>query len=89
MDAIVAIARATLKLCPTGHPDHVLSLTTLAAFLRRRYQQQGAVADVNEAVILYQETLEVCPSGSVASAPSFARPCTVSIGEVHQASHAD
>jgi len=68
VDAIAAIARAALKLCPTGHPHHVMSLTTLAAFLLHRFQQQGAIADVDEAVILYQEVLEVCPSGSLASA---------------------
>jgi len=46
-----------------------MSLTTLAAFLRRRFQKQGAVADLDEGIMLYQEVLEVCPSGSVASAP--------------------
>ena len=69
VDVIVAIARATLKLCPAGHPHHVMSLTTLAAFLLRRFQQQGTVPDVDEAVIRYREALEVCPSGSPASAP--------------------
>ncbi|KIM70580.1 hypothetical protein SCLCIDRAFT_1206709 [Scleroderma citrinum Foug A] len=68
VDGIVAIARAILKLYPTGHPDHVMSLTALAAFLLRRFQQRGAVADLDEAVILYQEVLEVCPSGNLASA---------------------
>ena len=66
VDGTVAIARAALKLCPIGHPDHVMSLTTLAAFLRRRFQQQGTVADLDEAIVLCQEA---CPSGSVASAP--------------------
>ena len=69
VDGIMAIARAALKLCPTGHPDHVRSLTTLASFLWRRFQQQGAVADLDEAIILCQEVLVVCPSGSVATAP--------------------
>ena len=69
VDRVVAIVRVALKLCPTGHPNHVMSLTTLAAFLRCRFQQQGAVADLDEAILLYQEVLEVCPSGSVASAP--------------------
>ncbi|KIM53321.1 hypothetical protein SCLCIDRAFT_65445, partial [Scleroderma citrinum Foug A] len=63
------ISRAALKLCPTGHPAHVMSLTTLAAFLRRRFQQQGVVADLDEAITLCQEALEVCPSGGVASVP--------------------
>ena len=66
VDGIVAIARAALKLCPTGRPDHVMSLTTLAAFLRHRFQQQGVVADLDEALVLCQEAVEVCPSGSVA-----------------------
>ena len=69
VDGIVAIARAALKLCPTGHPDHVMSLTTLAAFLLRRFQQQGAVVDLDEAVVQYKEVLELCPSGNLASAP--------------------
>ena len=65
VDAIVAIARAALKLYPTGHPDHVIPL---AALLLRRFRQQSALADLDEAIILYQEVLEVCPSGSPASA---------------------
>jgi len=68
VDAIVAIARAALKLCPTGHPDHIMSLATLAALLLRRFQQRGAVADLDEVVVLYQEVLELCPSGSLADA---------------------
>ena len=46
-----------------------MSLTTLTASLRRRFQQQDAAADLDEAVTLCQEALEKCPSGSVASAP--------------------
>ena len=69
MDGIMAIARAALKLCPTGHPDHVMSLSALAALFWRRFQQQGVVADLDETIVLCQEALEVCPSGSVASAP--------------------
>ena len=68
VDRIVAIARAALKLCPTGHPDHAMSLTTLAAFLLCRFQQQGAVVDLDEAVVRYREVLELCPSGKLASA---------------------
>ena len=69
VDRIVAIARAALKLLPTGHPDHVMSLTAFVAFFLRRFQQQGAVVDLDEAVTLCQEVLEVCPSGNLASAP--------------------
>ncbi|KIM56891.1 hypothetical protein SCLCIDRAFT_197886 [Scleroderma citrinum Foug A] len=69
VDGIVAIARVALKLCPTGRPDHVMSLTTLAAFLLRRFQQQGAIVDSDEAITLYQAVLEVCQSGNLASAP--------------------
>jgi len=65
----VAISRTALKLCPAGHPEHVISLTTLAAFLLCRFQHQGAVADVDEAIIRYLEALEVCLPGSPASAP--------------------
>jgi len=68
VDAIVAIARAALKLCSTGHPDHVMSLAAFASLLLRRFRQRGAVADLDEVVILYQEVLEVCPSGNLASA---------------------
>ena len=39
VDGIMAIAQAALKLCPTGYPDHVMSLTAVTAFLLRRFQQ--------------------------------------------------
>jgi len=72
VDRIGAITRAALQLCPTGHPDHVICLTTLATlatFYRCRFQQLGAITDVDEAIILYQEVLEACPSNSLANAP--------------------
>ena len=47
-----------------------MSLTTLAALLLRRFQQQGSVAAADEVIILYQEVLQVSPrSGSLASVP--------------------
>ena len=70
-DEIVAVVRAVLKLCPPGHSDRTMSLTTLATCLQHRFEQQGAILDVDEAIILHREVLEHCPSGSPDSVPSL------------------
>ena len=58
---IVAIVRAALGLCPLGHSDRNMVLTTLATSLQYRFRQQGAIMDLEEAIILYKEILERCP----------------------------
>ena len=69
VDEFVAVARATWRLCPSGHHDHIIALVTLATCLEHRFQQQGAITDLDEAILLYKEALEHCPSGSFDSAP--------------------
>ena len=73
VDELVAVSRATLKLCPSGHSEHIESLTTLAACLRHRFKQQGVVADIDDAIILHKEALEVFTPGSSDSAPFFCK----------------
>ncbi|KAL4064355.1 hypothetical protein J3A83DRAFT_250575 [Scleroderma citrinum] len=69
VDEIVNLARASLKLCPPDHADHITSLTTLASSLRRRFQQRDAIADMDEVIDLYRRVLDACPSGTPACAP--------------------
>ena len=47
----------------------VRSLTTLTTCLQRRFQQRGNIMDLNEAIILCEETLELYPLGSPDRAP--------------------
>ena len=60
-DEIVSVSRTALSLCPSGHPDYFISLTTLAASLRCRIQQQDTIADLNEAINLYKKALGISP----------------------------
>ena len=69
VDELVAVVRAALSLCPSDQSQRTASLTTLAACLQHRYQQQGASMDLDEAIMLHKEALEHCPSGSPESAP--------------------
>jgi len=66
-DGIVNLARASL-IPSHGHPDHIMSLTTLATSLRCRFRQQDAITDLDEAIDLYRRALDVCPSESPACA---------------------
>ncbi|KAF8123340.1 hypothetical protein EV363DRAFT_1548509 [Boletus edulis] len=48
---------------PQGHPDRSLSLNTLAKSLSTRYDQLRAMADLDEAIVLGREALELRPQG--------------------------
>ena len=69
VDELVAVARAALKLCPSGHSERIESLTTLATCLQHRFKQQGVVADIDDAIILRKEALQGFPPGSSDNAP--------------------
>ena len=68
VDKFVAVSRAALRLCPSGHSDRMVALANLANCLQYRFQQ-SAITDLDEAIILHKEALEHCPSGSSDSAP--------------------
>ena len=65
---ILTITRAVSKLCPHGHPDRAMSLTTLATFYRCKFQQHDTIADLDEAIVLHREVLKLRPSGDPANA---------------------
>ena len=69
VDELIAVARAALRLCPSGHSECVTSLTTLAACLQHRFQQQGAITDLDEAIMLHKEALESPPGGPESAPP--------------------
>ena len=73
LDKLVAVARVTLKLCPSGHSERIESLTTLAVCLQHRFKQQGVVTDIDDAIILHKEALEVFPPGNPDSAPFWCK----------------
>ncbi|KAI9460681.1 TPR-like protein [Boletus coccyginus] len=60
----IDLDREALQLCPPGHskPQSV-SLTRLANDLRSRYNQLGAIRDLEAAIILDREALDLCPQG--------------------------
>ena len=63
VDDIVSVARATLRFCPPGHSDRIVSLITLATCLRRRFQHHGDITDLDDAITLHREVFERYPSG--------------------------
>jgi CHAT domain-containing protein/tetratricopeptide (TPR) repeat protein len=62
VEAIV-LDREALGLCPEGHPDRSMSLNNLAVCLSTRYDQLGAMEDLDEAIVLDREALGLCPEG--------------------------
>ena len=69
VERIVAIAQAACRLCPPPHIDHVvLLLVTLAIFYRRSFRRQGAIPDLDQAIMLYRELLAACQSEHPTSA---------------------
>ena len=63
VDDTVAVARVILRLCPPGHSGRIMILTTLATCLRQRFQHRGDITDLDDAITLHKEVLELYPSG--------------------------
>ena len=58
VDEIVGIAQAACRPCPLHHSGHVMSLVvTLVTFHRNGCQLQGAITDLNMAIMLYREVM--------------------------------
>jgi CHAT domain-containing protein len=55
--------RAALQNCPSGHVDQCVFLSKLAVSLYDRYNQRGALSDLNEAIDLDRAAFAVCPPG--------------------------
>ena len=53
--------RAALALYPPGHSGRSLSLNSLASSLSDRFEQQGVLSDLNEAIDLDRAALALCP----------------------------
>ncbi|KAL4082138.1 hypothetical protein V8B97DRAFT_170099 [Scleroderma yunnanense] len=68
VNEVINFARAALKHCRPGHCDHVTSLSILATCLQRRFRCQGAIEDLDQAIILFHTVLETYPSGNEACA---------------------
>ncbi|OJA11558.1 hypothetical protein AZE42_12373 [Rhizopogon vesiculosus] len=49
--------RAALGACPPGHSNQSKSLNNLASGLRGRFEQQGVLSDLDEAIDLYRAAL--------------------------------
>ena len=60
-DRSIALAREALGLRPKGNPNHSLSLNNLADALSTRYRQFGLIQDLNEAIVLHREALDLRP----------------------------
>ena len=60
----MVLHREALELRPQAHPDRSSSLNSrLASCLWTRYQQLGAVADLEEAIVLAREAVDLTPRG--------------------------
>ncbi|KAG0700577.1 CHAT domain-containing protein [Suillus ampliporus] len=55
--------RVALQRCPPGHPRRSTFLSSLAISLHDRFEQQGVLSDLDEAIELYRAVLELCPPG--------------------------
>ncbi|TEB23414.1 TPR-like protein [Coprinellus micaceus] len=58
-----AIAFESARAPPIGHPDRSLSLNNLASTLHTNFKRSGFVGDLEEAVMLHRQVLELRPSG--------------------------
>ena len=63
LEEAIVLIRDALVFCPPGHPNRATSLTNLAVDLATRYEQLGAIEDLNEAIALNRDALALSPFG--------------------------
>ena len=64
IDEAIVLDREALELCsPAGHPKRSVSLTQLAVDLASRYMHLWAMQDLDEAIVLVREALDLRPKG--------------------------
>ena len=63
VDEIVAVARTALMLYPSGHPERIVSLTTLITCLQHRFQHRGVIMDLDDAIKFEQAASTLYPPG--------------------------
>ncbi|KAI5988527.1 hypothetical protein EDD15DRAFT_2531646 [Pisolithus albus] len=63
LNEAIAFYRHMLQFCPTGHPNRVSSLCGLAQCLADRFRRQPTATDVDEAIVLEQEALQLLVRG--------------------------
>ncbi|KAF8132848.1 TPR-like protein [Boletus edulis] len=59
----IILEQEAVKFCTQRHCDGWVALNKIAFRLSARYDQLGAMADLDEAIILGREALELCPQG--------------------------
>ncbi|KAI6108186.1 hypothetical protein F5141DRAFT_101664 [Pisolithus sp. B1] len=67
----VSQKRGELDRCPPGHNGRDVALCRLAAAFHRRYENNGEIDDLNEAIALYRAALELRPVGHADRASSL------------------
>ena len=60
VDEAIVLDRKALELCPPGHPKRHVSLNQLGLHLSDRYDQLGAMTDLEAAIMLGRDTLALC-----------------------------
>ncbi|KAJ6614152.1 CHAT domain-containing protein [Mycena sp. CBHHK59/15] len=58
----MSLCREAVRLCPNPSPDIGTAWSRLAISLQNRYEQQGNIEDINEAIELHRGALAVLPS---------------------------
>ncbi|KDQ61830.1 hypothetical protein JAAARDRAFT_172292 [Jaapia argillacea MUCL 33604] len=64
LEESIVLYREALQLCPYGHIDHTLRLSTLAGALRRRYARTGQREDLEEAEMFERHSIAIKAFGS-------------------------
>ncbi|KAF8439106.1 hypothetical protein L210DRAFT_66607, partial [Boletus edulis BED1] len=59
----IILEREAVKLCTEKHRDRWVALNKIASCLFTRYKQLGRVVDLDEAIVLDREALELRPQG--------------------------
>jgi hypothetical protein len=62
-DKAMSMKREMLALRPYGHPDRVLSCSSLATSLKRGYERTNNAYLLDESITLAREALALCPKG--------------------------
>ena len=63
LEKVIILAREAFHLCPQGHPDRSMPLSSFAVHLSIRYQELGATENLDGAMVLNRGALQLRPPG--------------------------
>ena len=74
LEKVIILAREAFHLCPQGHPDRSMPLSSFAVHLSIRYQELGATENLDGAMVLNPRGTSASPARTSSLINVFEQP---------------